>query len=64
MRIKNNMRTQVDHQQYQVVWFSDLKCRAEFRLETNVEQMTNEEVGEVYRHQSRLKCYGSFSRYT
>ena len=50
VRIKNNMKTEFDHQRYRVVWFCDLESRTEFRLATNVNTMTNAEVGEVYRH--------------
>lgn len=45
VRIKNNMKTEFDHQRHRVVWFCDLLSRTEYRLATNVEQMSNEEVG-------------------
>lgn len=60
VRIKNNMKTELDHQRYRVVWFCDLESRREFRLATNVEQMTNEEVGEVYRHRWQIELLWKF----
>ena len=60
VRIKNNMKTEFDHQRYRVVWFCDLESRTEFRLATNVEQMTNEEIGEVYRHRWQIEVLWKF----
>jgi putative transposase len=54
------MKTELDHQLYRVVWFCDLDSRREFRLATNVEQMTNEEVGEVYRHRWQIEVLWKF----
>lgn len=60
VRIKNNMRTELDHKRYRVVWFCDLESQSEFRLATNVERMTNEEVGEVYRHRWQIEVLWKF----
>lgn len=54
------MKTELDHQRYRVVWFCDLESRTEFRLATNVEQMTNEEIGEVYRHRWQIEVLWKF----
>jgi putative transposase len=50
VRIKNNMKTELDHSRYRVVWFCDLESRSEFRLATNLAEMANEEIGEIYRN--------------
>ena len=60
VRIKNNMKTELEHERYRVVWFCDLESRTEFRLATNVEQMSNEEVGEVYRHRWQIEVLWKF----
>lgn len=60
VRIKNNMKTELDHQRYRVVWFCDLESRSEFRLATNLEQMTNEEVGEIYRNRWQIEILWKF----
>ena len=48
VRIKNNMKTELDHERYPVVQFCDLESRSEFRLATNLVEMTNEEISEIY----------------
>ncbi|WP_370584658.1 transposase [Oculatella sp. LEGE 06141] len=60
VRIKNNMKTDLDHQRYRVVWFCDLESRSEFRLATNLDQMTNEEVGEIYRNRWQIEILWKF----
>jgi putative transposase len=60
MRIKNNMKTEFDHERYRVVWFCDLDSRTEYRLATNVEQMSNEEVSEAYRHRWQIEILWKF----
>lgn len=60
VRIKNNMKTGLDHQRYRVVWFCDLESRSEFRLATNLDQMTNEEVGEIYRNRWQIEILWKF----
>jgi putative transposase len=40
VRIKNNMKTEFKHQRYRVVWFCDLESQSEFRLATNLDEMT------------------------
>ena len=54
------MKTELEHERYRVVWFCDLESRTEFRLATNVEQMSNEEVGEVYRHRWQIEVLWKF----
>lgn len=58
--VKNNMRTELDHKRYRVVWFCDLESQTEFRLATNVEQMTNEEVGDTYRKRWQIEVLWKF----
>jgi len=60
IRIKNNMKTELNHDRYRVVWFCDLTTRSEFRLATNVDYMTNEEIGEVYRHRWQIEILWKF----
>ena len=60
VRIKNSMKTEFDHDQYRVVWFSDLESRSEFRLATNVDEMTNAEVSEAYRHRWQIEVLWKF----
>ncbi|NJL19555.1 MAG: transposase [Leptolyngbyaceae cyanobacterium SM1_3_5] len=60
VRIKNNMKTEFDHQRYRVVWLCDLESRSEFRLATNVEQMSNEEVSEAYRYRWQIEVLWKF----
>jgi putative transposase len=40
VRLKNNMKTEFDHNRYRVVWFCDLESRTEFRLATNLEELS------------------------
>ncbi|MBV9385467.1 MAG: transposase [Chroococcidiopsidaceae cyanobacterium CP_BM_ER_R8_30] len=47
-------------QRYRVVVFCDLESRTEFRLATNIEQMTNEEVAEVYRKRWQIEVLWKF----
>lgn len=60
VRIKNNMRTEFDHQRYRVVWFCDLASQNEYRLATNVEQMSNEEVSDTYRKRWQIEVLWKF----
>jgi putative transposase len=60
IRIKNNMKTQLDHQRYRVVWFCDLESQSEFRLATNVESMSDEEIGEAYRKRWEIEILWKF----
>lgn len=60
VRIKNNMKTELDHQRYRVVWFCDLKSRSEFRLATNLEDLTNEEISEIYRNRWQIEILWKF----
>ncbi|MBF2059564.1 transposase, partial [Fischerella thermalis] len=60
VRIKNNMKTELDHDRYRVVWFCDLESQTEFRLATNVKQMSNEAVGETYRHRWQIEVLWKF----
>ncbi len=60
VRIKNNMKTALTHQRYRVVWFCDIKSRSEFRLATNLEQMTNQEIAEIYRNRWQIEILWKF----
>ena len=60
VRIKNNMKTELNHQQYHLVWFCDLESRTEFRLATHLDQITNEEVSEIYRHRWQIEALWTF----
>jgi len=55
VRIKNNMKTELEHTRYRVVWFCDLESQTEFRLATNLEEISNEEIGEIYRHRWQIE---------
>ena len=60
VRIKNNIKTKLDHDRYRVVWFCDLESKTEFRLATNVESMTDEEMSEVYRYRWQIEVLWKF----
>lgn len=60
VRIKNNMKTELDHDRYRVVWFCDLDSRSEFRLATNLTTLTNEEIGEIYRNRWQIEILWKF----
>lgn len=60
VRLKNSMKTEFDHDRYRVVWFCDLESRSEFRLATNVNEMTNAEVSEAYRHRWQIEVLWKF----
>ena len=55
VRIKNNMKTELDHQRYRVVWFCDVESRTEFRLATNLVEMSNEEIAEIHRYRWQIE---------
>jgi putative transposase len=60
VRIKNNMKTELDHSRYRVVWFCDLESQSEFRLATNLAEMANEEIGEIYRNRWQIEILWKF----
>ena len=60
IRIKNNMKTEFDHQRYQVIWFCDVESQTEFRLATNLFEMSNEEIAEIYRHRWQIEVPWKF----
>jgi putative transposase len=60
VRIKNNMKTELDHQLYRVVSFCDLESRTEFRLATNLSDMTNQEIAEIYRYRWQIEVLWKF----
>jgi putative transposase len=60
VRIKHNLKTELDHQRYRVVWFCDLESQCEFRLATNLSEMTNQEVAETYRKRWQIEVLWKF----
>lgn len=60
VRIKNNMKTELDHNRYRVVCFCDLESRSEFRLATNVDEVSNEEVSNMYRYRWQIEVLWKF----
>ncbi|MGE5659601.1 MAG: transposase [Actinomycetota bacterium] len=60
VRIKNNMKTELNHERYRIVWFCDRESRREFRYSSNVDEMTNEEVSETYRHRWQIEVLWKF----
>jgi putative transposase len=59
-RIKNNMKTEFDHDKYRVVWFCDLESKTEYRLATNLKETSNEEVAEIYRKRWEIEILWKF----
>ena len=60
VQIKNNMKTELEHQRYRVVWFCALQTKKEFRLATNLETMTDQEVSEIYRSRWQIEWLWKF----
>lgn len=60
VRIKNNMKTDLAHERYRVVWFCDLESGREFRLATNLSQMSNEVISEIYRQRWQIEILWKF----
>jgi len=60
VRIKNNMKTECDHKKYRVVCFCDLESKVEYRLATNLQEISNEEVGEIYRKRWQIEILWKF----
>jgi len=50
IRIKNNMKTELDHDRYRVIRFYDIDSGVEFRLATNITDFSDEEISELYRY--------------
>jgi putative transposase len=60
VRIKNNMKTEFDHEKYRGVGFCDLESKTEYRLATNLKEISNEEVGEIYRKRWQIEILWKF----
>ncbi|AXY68126.1 transposase [Thermosynechococcus sichuanensis E542] len=60
VRIKNNMRTEVNHDRYRVVHFWDIDSKTEFRIATNLWDLTDEEVAELYRQRWAIENLWKF----
>jgi len=60
VRIRNNMKTEVDHERYRIICFCDLESKTEYRLATNLQEMSNEEVGELYRQRWQIELLWKF----
>ncbi|MGE5660287.1 MAG: transposase [Actinomycetota bacterium] len=60
VRIKNNMKTELNHERSRIVWFCDRESRSEFRYSSNVDKMTNKEVSETYRHRWQIEVLCQF----
>lgn len=54
------MKTELDHERYRVVQFCDWESRSEFRLATNLVEMTNEEISEIYRLRWQIEILWKF----
>jgi putative transposase len=50
VRIKNNMSTELNHNRYRVIRFYDIDTGVEFRLATNIPDLSDEEISELYRY--------------
>lgn len=60
VRIKNNMKTEVNHDRYRVVHFWDIQSKTEFRIATNLWNLTDEEVAELYRRRWAIENLWKF----
>ncbi|QEQ00681.1 transposase [Thermosynechococcus sp. CL-1] len=59
VRIKNNMRMKLNHERYRVVQFFDENQR-EFRIATNLKELSDEEVSELYRQRWAIENLWKF----
>ncbi len=58
--IKNNMKTEFKHDRYRVVWFCDVESRSEFRIATNLAEMTHEYICNIYRYRWQIEVLWKF----
>ncbi|MEI6430187.1 MAG: transposase, partial [Pseudanabaena sp. ELA607] len=54
VRIKNNMKMKFDHNKYRVVRFYDAQ-NTEFRLATNLKEVKDEEIANVYKQRWQIE---------
>ena len=60
VRIKNNMKTNLEQDRYRVVCFCDLESGSEFRLATNLADMSDEEISKIYRLRWQIELLWKF----
>ncbi len=60
LRIKNNMKTELDHDRYRVIRFYDIDTGVEFRLVTNIADLSDEEISELYRYRWEIEHLWKF----
>lgn len=60
VRIKNNMKTDLNHDRYRIVQFYDIDSGVEYRLATNLKGLSDEEVAELYRHRWGIETLWKF----
>jgi putative transposase len=57
---KNNTKTELDFQLLRVASFCDLESRTEFRLATNLTEIMNQEIAEIYRYRWQIEVLWKF----
>lgn len=60
VRIKNNMTTELEHNRYRVIRFYDIDNGVEFRLATNIPDLSDEEISDLYRYRWAIENLWKF----